>query len=178
MNIHYQYAILEKYSGATGEPMSKGGGSTGLEAEPMSKGDSTVSGSPEMTTRPAILDVTEPIREEPTLAASEPILAPETVSTIGDNTTQTPQGQTVINIFGAGTSTTTSSGGISVDAETGEVITEATDPNAGSGGGGFGGGGISGGSGSKGKPMKIVKTLIPLLAIAAGITIIVLKPLK
>ena len=97
----------------------------------------------------------------------------EPATTLGDNTIRNPQ--TTINIFNPSgqTSSTSQSDEVTVDGGTGESSDTAS--QGGATGGGFGGGG--GSAAEKIKPKK-KKTILPLLIVAAGIAVLIFKPIK
>jgi hypothetical protein len=188
MNPHYQYFL------ATGAY-----GSTGKGDKPA--GDDIISPPPPPTPLTEVADPYTPTSESakepskpkdppseyiepitPSQEAKEPSVVPtETiaVTTIGD--TQLKQPTTTINIFGQGTLTGSLSDQISVDPD-GTITTSTSDPNAAPLPSGGGGGGFGLPSGAK-KPKKTAlkpkkKSWIPLIAIAAGAALIILKPLK
>lgn len=162
MNPYYQYLIMNGYANAIGE--------TARDPETPPTGTGTTGGG---------LGESAPVTSIPTTeeskAPSEPEPTPPTTST-GD-TQQEAKSGTTINIFNPyGTSsTTTTADDVSVDTLTGEIET-GTDGVFGGGGGG----GIFGGEGEDGEEGRqaIVKSWLPLIVIAAGIGVIILKPFK
>jgi hypothetical protein len=213
MNPYYQFAIVEGYSNADAlvQKMTESSLAVSepvreeiikdqvsavyekpLEEKPLE--EKPLYEAKPLYERPTYKEVlAEPVKIDPAIISplyeEKPlVLDGGTVTYVGDTKLPVQEG-TTINIFNPDgqTSTTSSSGGISIDGETGETDTEATDPNAGnapSGGGGGGGGGSMGGGGGGGgekggQRMRVVqKTIIPLLVIAAGIGVIILKPIK
>lgn len=171
MNAIYQYAILEDYSRAAGAV-------------------TPVLPPLDPTPQPPTPEPSEPLTEiDPSLPSPE---IAQDVATGDSGTTTTTTGDTsikeeaavsptIINIFGAGTSTTSYADQIAVDTATGEVTTSTTDPNAAllppsiGGGGGFGGGGLGGDEGAA--PLARQRTLLPAMAALAGAIFLLVKPL-
>lgn len=180
MNQFYQYYINEKYHNLVEEKE--------LTTSPVE----TLTGS---TTLVNNQEVTAPEKEEPSVTltsttetttpqvnyvqpTSEPITSEDNldqpITTSGDSSTTSDSG-TTINIFNpTGTTTgTTTAKDISVDTLTGDVDTGKNVSPVG-GGGGF----MGGGEEKSSAPLVKPKTWIPLLVIAAGIGVIILKPIK
>ena len=152
MNPYYQYLIMNGYSHAVGEEQLRD--------------ERTPTPTPPPPT-------TQEARDEPT---SEPTPPPTT--TTGDTQQETKSG-TTINIFNPDgmTSSTTTAQDVSLDTLTGDFET-GTDIGGG-GGGGFGGGAMMGEDEVvDGEGQLRIRTWIPLIVIAAGIGMIVLKPFK
>jgi hypothetical protein len=134
----------------------------------------TIYSSPILDTKPTV--ETRPLAIDPILdkPITDPIIETRPAVAIGDTSAPIKDG-TTINIFNPDgqTSTTSLSDIVSVDTATGEVETGNTI-------GGGGGGGMMGGGEDSDKQgqVPIVKTWIPLLVIAVGIGVIILKPIK
>jgi len=192
MNIHYQYALIEdSFSQAVGtapKTMSNEIDPDALPSPPNTEESTTVvtldKGSPTIamedvgtvnTTEPTITELTAsteltattaPVYESPVY--NEP-LPEQPISTIP--LTKATDPKTTINIYsdeGVTTASIDEEGEISVD----EAIF------GGGGGGGIGGGGGMPSEGEGSAPMPIQKTMMPLLAVAAGAAILILKPFK
>ena len=189
MNPHYQYFLASgSYSNLSPAAPLVGLGDDIISPPPPSPTltEAAVPLSPLVDTVVTEPTPTTPLTEiEPTVP-SEPKLPPSTplteasvgATTIGDTEVKNPT--TTINIFGQGTLTTSLADQISIDPD-GNVITSTDDPNAAilpSGGGGGGGIGMPSGGKKSGKIAPKKKAWTPVLAMAVGVALIILKPVK
>jgi len=187
MNPYYQFFLasggeLEATTTPVSEPLSEplgtGIASGGVVGSPVS--------SPVSSGGAVQAPVVEPLGTGTASGSPlSPVSSPEPTTTLGGGSTSAPAG-TTINIFGTGTSATTGAGQVAVDTNTGLFATDTTDPNAalsppilGGGGGGFGGGGGGGeDEGGVAGAAPRLRTIIPLIVIAAGIAVFIFKPFK
>lgn len=187
MNPYYQYFLAS--GGSLGVSDSGVIADETVVASPIveSSGVGTISTPPTPVSTVSTPPIVEP--SGTATATTNPISSPEPTTTIGDTGVGISGGgqnpSTTINIFGAGTTTTTGAGQVAIDPNFG-ISTSTTDPNAaispesggGGGGGGFGGGGIGGDEEGQAGEAPIIRTILPLLVIAGGIAVFILKPFK